>query len=225
MTPYLMVGYRSERAREVHKRSRSGSKPLDARTVWEPNVREIRLLINWLSTKPLDPESSYRTVVVGFGSKWRFSSQTAFLKLAEDAPVTAQLILEGTDTEGLLETVISRCIVERFTSGSYGDIIKDLTGRGVGFSRAGEIASGIDSGRYLDDVPSRQDAQRVDQLMSAVATCDVEHGIRVASGFDSMSLRVLQKHLASRNSFKALAISFAPYDPSDAALMVFHELR
>ena len=70
-------------------------------------IDQVREAIKFFQEKPFTEKS--KTAVVLEANKMTVQAQNAFLKTLEEPPVFAQIILEATTENSLLETVVSRC--------------------------------------------------------------------------------------------------------------------
>ena len=72
-------------------------------------ISQIRSLTSYLYKKPLS--STHRVAVVYEAEKLTIPAQNAFLKLLEEPPKTAYILLGARNKLALLPTIVSRCLV------------------------------------------------------------------------------------------------------------------
>jgi len=72
-------------------------------------IDQIRALSRYLYHKPMQGE--YRAGVLLYADKLTIPAQNAFLKLLEEPPKTAYILLGARASKQLLPTIISRCLV------------------------------------------------------------------------------------------------------------------
>ncbi len=71
------------------------------------SIAQIRQLIEFLTTKPYS--SKYKVVVISQAEKMTTQAQNALLKILEEPPFFAVIILSAKTERSLLPTVLSRC--------------------------------------------------------------------------------------------------------------------
>lgn len=114
---FLYGGTKEERGRQIDELLRTyHSKPSDNPDILYIDNQEgkktigidqIRSGIKFLSQKPLSEK--YKTLVVKEADKLTPDAQNAFLKILEEPPVYANIILSAKTEESLLPTILSRC--------------------------------------------------------------------------------------------------------------------
>jgi len=72
-------------------------------------IDQIRALSRYLHKKPMQGE--YRAGIVLYADKLTIPAQNAFLKLLEEPPKSAYLLLGARNSKQLLPTIVSRCLV------------------------------------------------------------------------------------------------------------------
>ncbi|MBU0742914.1 hypothetical protein KKA85_01500 [bacterium] len=106
-----------------------------------PGALTVRSLLHFLRVRPF--QGSLKTAIVGDANRLRTGAANAFLKMLEEPPADALIILLTSLRGGLLPTIRSRCQLvqfEPYAEDELGDLLADLYGLpapdAVSFARA-----------------------------------------------------------------------------------------
>ena len=149
----LIVGYLPTRIRLVEELVYGHSDTVDVfRAGPYLTVAECSMAASFLATKPLDLGSHGRTVVLNLDN---CSPRTAaaLLKLVEEPPAGAQIVLVATELWGISAPLQSRCELRLCKPPEYGEALADMRARGLDFSQAARAAQATQTGLAVEDLP------------------------------------------------------------------------
>ncbi|MBI1869377.1 hypothetical protein HYS11_00200 [Candidatus Gottesmanbacteria bacterium] len=113
MMSLIVVGEENARREYVNRHLNSlGVHPFD-RLLVKANptigIEEVRGIKSWLTTKPANGNN--KAVVIANGGQMTTEAQNAMLKVLEEPPDSALIIVCAGSTEALLATIVSRCSI------------------------------------------------------------------------------------------------------------------
>lgn len=219
----LYVGYAPARIKAVETLTASRSIPEDILRVG-PNLRvgHVRTAIRFLMIAP-HLGSQGRTVVIRTDGA-TVNAQTHLLLNLEDPPAGSMFILTASTLEDVIPTVRSRCIIQDFTPGDYGQRIKDLGDSGMDIERAAQTAHLLSRGYLTESVPIDADYRSARTLIEAGNTGEVETGLKMAEGFQPSTLVALREVLNEQGYTDALLVSHSGSYPTESATLVLENL-
>ena len=220
----LYVGYLPARTRAVETLAARRSIPEDVLRVG-PDLRVdgVRRAIRFLNLIPHTASAEGRTVIIRMDGA-NANSQAHLLLNLEDPPATALFILTAPTLEDVIGTVRSRCVIQDFIPGDYGQRIKDLGDSGMEIERAAQAAHLLARGYSMETVPSEPDYKAARTLVEAGIIGEVEVGLKVAESFRPSTLVALREVLNEGNRVDALLVSHSGNYPSESATLALENL-
>ncbi len=220
----LYVGYLPARTKAVETLAASRSIPEDIlRLGPDLRVDGVRRAIRFLMLVPHAASAKGRTVIIRMDGATT-NSQAHLLLNLEDPPDTALFILTVSTLEDVIDTVRSRCIVQDFSPGDYGQRIKDLGDSGMEIERAAQAAHLLARGYSMETVPLDSDYKSARTLIEAGIIGEAEVGLKVAESFQPSTLVALREVLNAESRVDALLVSHSGSFPSESATLVLENL-
>lgn len=226
-TPLLLYGYQRARLAEIRRLSVDLCGSVTAADIYQPgrplSVQTFREAIRFGSVAPVDRSSRARVIVLDMEECGR-SEQSALLKAVEEPPKTTQYILHAPTLDGILQTIVSRCLTKHFPTPARGQLMADLVKMGMDAERVVFMAQQLGRGYDVATAPSAEDFRKADQFLRDGGR-DPYKGVRSVMQFDQKTIAALRQRLLERGEISLIAQTYVSIDPISTGYLLLREMR
>jgi len=219
----LATGYQPARLRHVDKVAYAWAKEADVRRFSAPlRLADVKDASEWLEIKPTDKNSTGRVAIFDVAGSSK-AVMSAMLKLVEEPPLDAKIVIVSESKQDLSVPLLSRCTIHDFEIPDYATVVADLAKRGMAPSNAARSAKLIQQGLQPDRVPPESEFSKAGALIDSAKARDFEFCAKIATTATSGTITALRfkviEAIPTQEIGKVLAAMHAVSDPVSAAVL------